>query len=184
MKERSEEEKIPFRLEDYKNEEDVFPIAYSLSEEEKKNFPNLLDYRELSFEGKLTPAGSLYTLSLSLLGKVILKDSHDFEDKPFEVDDTVDLTIAPDDPENSDLVAEPDGSYDLKGCLLALLFDAIPKNFSTVPLKKIETPLYTLMSEEEYNASKGKNSAFDGLDESAFEDQEDGSEEEKNSDRK
>ncbi|MDD6241231.1 MAG: hypothetical protein PUA93_06610 [Eubacteriales bacterium] len=178
-----DESRIPFRPEEYKNQlGEEFTLPYSLTEKESRNFPNLVDFGDLVFSGILENSGNLSTLTLFLKGTIHLKDVHDFQVKPFSIDDEVDLTLSPDDPENSDLLPEEEGSYDLKGSFLALLFDAIPSNFSTVPLKRVETPLFTLMSEDEYNATHKPSSdnGFSSLSEEDFPDQgEDMDEEEK-----
>ena len=46
---------------------------------------------------------------------------------------------------------------------MALLFNAIPMNYSEVELEKIQTADYVLMSEEEYEKERGKNNPFADL---------------------
>lgn len=164
-------DRIPLNLSDYAKEGSYdIPLPFALTEKEVKYFPNLVDLGDLAFEAKLVNARSVYSLTLTGNGTIHLKDAHDFKTKPFKVEEEVDLTLSPDDPENTDLETDDDGIYDLRGSLLALLFDAIPKNFSTVPLKRIDTPLFTLMSEDEYNAERQNkpSNAFSDLDADDF----------------
>jgi hypothetical protein len=145
--------------------EEEIPIDFTLTETEKKSFFSLVDCGTLEIRGILTGSNDLYRLVLKADGDITLKDAHDGKEKPFTVKDEIELAIDPFDEENSDLMKDKDGNYDLRGSILALLYDAIPRTFSTVPLTRCTTDDYVLFSEEEYEEEKRKrNNPFAGLD--------------------
>lgn len=136
------------------------PLSFSLTEEEKRAFPNLISLEGVSLTLDITGTNHLFTVTILASGQAKVKDAHDGKERAIPVDDSVDVVVSPDDLENSDLVPDTDGNYDLRGAVLALLFDAIPDNYSEVPLKTVTTEDYTLMSEEEYNRRKAQRSPF------------------------
>jgi hypothetical protein len=158
--------RIPLDLASFSGEEEELDLDFDLTDDEKKAFQNVLDFKEIVLKGYLSGADNLYKLTLTCKGSILLRDGHDFKRKDlYSLDDQVDLTIDHIDEENSDIHPEPDGSYDLRSSLIALLYDAIPKNYSEIPLKKIVTDDYTLLSEEENERQKNAgNNPFAVLD--------------------
>jgi hypothetical protein len=161
--------RIPLNLAEYHSAaEEEIPLDFALSDSERQSFPNLLSIADLALYASLSGASNLYTVTVFAKGTVTLRDAHDGKERTVPIDDSVDAAILPNDEENSDLLPDPDGTYDLRSTILALLFDAIPKNYSEVPLRRIETDDYVLMSEEERerekNAQSNPFSALDGAD--------------------
>lgn len=151
--------------------EEEYQLDFTLTEEEKKSFPNLVSMDDVKYFLKAEEASGYYSLNLRAVGDVILKDSHNGEERTIRLDDDADITLVPSKPEESDLEPDADGVYDLRGSILAILFNAIPKNYSTVILSKTFGENYVLMSEEEYYKEKmeKKSNAFSDLDSEDFE---------------
>ncbi len=139
-------------------EGDAYDLDFELTEKEKKYFPNLLSLNDSSYVLEVLSLGKLSSLVVSVVGDVTLLDAHDGAERTYHLDDSVEITIATDDDENSDILPDDDGLYDLRGSILAILFNSIPQNYSEVPLTKIVHENYVLMSEEEYEAEKKKRS--------------------------
>lgn len=142
-----------------------YDLDFQLTDKEKKYFPNLISLGDLKFYMSVISSGTLYSLVIHEEGEIKLSDCHDMTEKTYPLNDEVEVIINPSDEENSDVLADDDGLYDLRGSILALLFNTIPQNYSEVPLTKIKGENYVLMSEEEYEKEKKKNSnAFSALD--------------------
>lgn len=142
----------------------VYEIDFELTDEEKKSFPSVISFESLVVEEELVSTNYIYVVNLRVYGKVILLDSHDPKNHiPYEFDDDMDITVSPLDLDNSDILPDSDGQYDLRGSILALLFDAIPLSYSETELTKIVTDDYILMSEEE-KRRESHSSPFDVLD--------------------
>lgn len=141
------------------------PIEFELLDEEKKTFPNLISLDELSLSAKITASSDYYTLALSVKGSARVRDAHNGVERTLPFDDGFDLVIAPHDEESSDILPDEDGQYDLRGSILALLYDAVPDSYSEVPLTEVKTDDFILMSEEEYaKRQEKKNNPFAALD--------------------
>lgn len=170
-----DENRIPLDIRDYSHtSHDEFDIeGFEFTPSEHKYVPNFVDMGDCVIHVEVLNAISMMTLTLSLEGACHLRDEHDGSIIEYELEDSVDVIIAPESEEDNDIEPDEDGVYDLRGSILALLFDAIPKNYSEVPLKKIEKDNYVVMSQEEYLASKTHApSAFDNLDLDDFPDNE------------
>ena len=142
------------------------PVEFELLDEEKKTFPNLISLDELVLSAKITSASDYYTISLALKGSARVRDAHNGVERTLPFDDDFDLVIAPHDEESSDILPDEDGQYDLRGSILALLYDAIPDSYSEVPLTEVKTDDFVLMSEEEYAKKQAKkNNPFAALNE-------------------
>ncbi len=145
-------------------EGNVYDLDFELTDKEKKYFPNLLSLNDTAFALEVLSLGKISSLVVTVNGDITLLDAHDLSQRAYHLDDSVEITIATDNEDNSDLLPDDDGLYDLRGSLLALLFNDIPQNYSEVPLTKIEHENYVLMSEEEYEEEKKKRSnAFSDL---------------------
>ncbi len=172
MKEK--DERILLDLGQYNVSEGDIPLDYSMNEREKKNFPDLVSMDDLELTAHISGASDLYTLTLSAEGTITVRDVHDGKHKKLDIEDSMEATIAPKDPDNSDLLPEPDGNYDLRSAILALLFDCIPTNYSSVPLKRVETADYVLISEDEYEEEKkNRTNPFSSIEEEDYSDEED-----------
>ncbi len=164
--------RIPFDVREYNRKNiSTFEIDdFEFTVDELKYVPNFHSMDKAKISISVLNAGSMMTLSLTVFGECKLVDSHDGNIIPYELDDSVDVIIAPDNEEENDIFPDDDGIYDLRGSVLALLFDAIPKNYSLVPLKKVECDNYTIISEDDYRKEHSKAvSAFGELDESDYE---------------
>lgn len=126
------------------------PVDFTLTEAEKKAFPNLIEFTSLDISAKVTAANEYFTVSLFAKGEAKVKDAHGGEIRTLPIEDGVDVLIAPSDLEQSDILPDVDGVYDLRGSILAVLFDAIPDTYSETPFERVETEDYVLMSQEEY----------------------------------
>ena len=136
-------------------------VTLSLTEKEKKLLPLLVSSSNLSFVVRVIALSSIIELNLSVEGDCILEDAHTHEEITYPLSDSVDVVLGVD--EDADILPEEDGGYNLRGAFLALLFNAIPMNYSEVELEKIQTDDYVLMSEEEYEKERGKNNPFADL---------------------
>ena len=164
-----DDDRIPFDLKEYQNQSSFsFSFVLNLNEREKAFFPNLISLGDLTFYVDGLNANGMMSLVLSCEGDISLSDAHDHTKIDYSVDDDVEVIIAPNDEESNDILPDEDGIYDLRGSCLALLFDAIPQNYSLVPLETVVTDDYVLMSEDEYNRRKASKNAFSALDEEDF----------------
>ena len=149
-------------------DDEYFDVDFTLTENEKNYLMNLHSLEDCVFSVHVHEASSIYHLDISVEGNAVLVDAHNGELIDFPLEDSVEVVIDLNDPDSSDIEADEDSLFDLRGSFLALLYNIIPQNYSTVPLTRIETPDYVLMSEEEYEKQKGKSSAFSALDEKDF----------------
>lgn len=140
-----------------------YDIPFSLTEEEKKYFSNLISIESLSVSLIMHGASSLYNIELFVDGEVTLLDSHILKPVPYSFSDSVEVVISEKE-EESDIPLDENKEYDLRGSILALIFSCIPDNYSTVELTKIVTDDYTLYSEEEYLKEKQRrNNPFSDI---------------------
>lgn len=161
--------RIPFDLREYINRSSSsFDIDFSFTDEEKKYLTNLSSMDDCLIHVDVINSNSIFNLTLTSSADVYLIDSHNGEVVKYELDDNVDITINLNDDNDSDILPDNDGIYDLRPCVLALLYNAIPKNYSTIPLKRIDGDCYTIMSQDEYESSKSDN-PFSNLDYSDIE---------------
>lgn len=145
-------------------EGEAYDLDFELTENEKKYFPNLLSLNDTSFVLEVVSLGKLCSLVVYVDGDITLRDAHDNSERAYHLEDNVEIAIDTDNDENSDILPDDDGLYDLRGSVLAVLFNSIPQNYSEVPLTKIVHENYVLMSEEEYEEEKKKRSnAFSDL---------------------
>ena len=168
-----DEKRIPFDLrEACKKNCSSFEIeGFSFTEDEKRYIPYFHDLFKTRIFADVLNAGHLVTLTLSIEGECHLRDSHDGSLIEYELDDTVDVLLGSEKEEENDLFPDEDGIYDLRGSILALFYDAIPKNYSKVPLARIEKDNYVVLSEEEYEKEHQKaSSPFDVLDSDDYQD--------------
>lgn len=128
----------------------------SLTEEERRFFPNVQSLDSLLLTARILGQPPVYEAKLSLSGKAVLRDAHDGSSIPLDIDEEVDVVLDESEPENSDLLPEKDGRYDLRGTFLGLLHDALPASYSCVPLGYVETEDYVLMDEDEYEKRRRK----------------------------
>lgn len=159
--------RIPFDFRQYlkKNQTEFEVTDFQFTPDELKYVPSFHDFHEASIHVLVMNAGSMMTLTFSVEGTCHLVDAHDGNIVDYDLDDEVDVIIAPDNEEENDIFPDEDGIYDLRGCVLALLYDAIPKNYSLVPLKKVEQDNYVVISEDDYfKEHKKSSSPFDDLD--------------------
>lgn len=142
-----------------------YDLPFSLTDKEKGYFPNLLSLGDTSFVLMVQSLGTISSFVLKGVGVLLLQDAHNLEERNYSFSDSVEITIQSSDEENSDILPDSDGLYDFRGAILALLFNAIPQNYSEVPLTKIEHENYVLMSEDEYEKEKkARSNAFSALD--------------------
>lgn len=162
------ENRIPFDLRSFQSKKNSsFEIQnFSFTEAEKRYVPNFNSLDKAKIHVSVINAGDMFTLTFDVYGECSLIDAHDSSIIPYILDDSVDVIIAPNSEEENDIFPDEDGIYDLRGSVLALLYDAIPKNYSLVELTKIEKDNYVVMSEDEYKKEHQKNkNAFASLDE-------------------
>lgn len=168
-----DENRIPFDVRDFnkKNQAEFTIEDFAFTQEELKYIPNFVSLDEAQIFVSVLNAGNMITLTLHVEGNCLLKDAHNGEEIPYDLSDSVDVIIAPDNQEENDIFPDSDGIYDLRGSVLALLFDAIPKNYSEVPLETYSKDNYVVMSQEEYEKThkQKNNSAFDELNSEDFE---------------
>ena len=134
-----------------------------LTEEERRYFPNLVSLEDCLLEADILGAAPVFEAHVLLTGHATLHDGHDGSLVGLDIDDGVDLVLDLRNPDDSDLVPEKDGGYDLRGTFLSLLHDAVPSNYSKVPLRRVETDDFVLMSEEEYEDSRKRTNGFAAL---------------------
>lgn len=147
-----------------------YNVEFALTTKEKSYFPFLDNIDDLHFTLSVEGTSEVMHLPISCAGIVHLFDAHDGEKCDVELEDSVDVIIDTSHDENSDILPDEDGLYDLRGSILALLFNTIPQNYSEVELTRVEGNGYILMSEEEYEKERAKqNNPFAGLDDSSFE---------------
>ena len=140
-------------------------VDFFLTDEERAKFTNVEDFNELSVQETISGNKDCYVIRLDLYALVDLIDDHDNDRiDEIEINDDVEVTILPGDNESSDIVPDKDGAYDLRGSILALLFSAIPSNYSEVEFKN-KDPEFVVYSDSEYEKEKKKNtSPFSKLD--------------------
>ena len=130
-----------------------------------------------TFELELTPkessiyatkvAESAYLVSLELKVVVTILDDHDFKYKTFKKNVSDEIMVSQNEDIESDVEFDTTGSIDFRPIALALYYDAIPTNYSTTKLSKKIINGIEIVSEDEYQASKGNafsNIEFDDED--------------------
>lgn len=160
--------RIPFDVRDYQNASGFsFDIeGFQFTDEEHNYVPNFLSMHEALLHVEGHNAGHMVSLTLSVEGKCLLKDAHTHKEVEYPLDDSVDILFHSENEDENDILPDKDGIYDLRGSVLALLFDAIPKNYSEVPLQRYEEDNFVVMSQDEYEREHQKNaSPFRDLDE-------------------
>lgn len=141
-------------------------IEFNITDDEKSYFPNLVSLNDTKITLSIMGSDSIFTLDLKVLGNITLIDAHTQKEINYPLEDNVQLNI--------DIKGESDvdvinGKYDLRGAILALLYNSIPLNYSKTKLTRIQTDDYILMSEEEYEKERSKNNPFSELDNYKFE---------------
>ena len=109
-----------------------------LTAEERKAFVNLLDFADGQLDVSLVGKSPVFQAHVLLSGNALVRDSHDGKERALPIEDGVDLVLDTKDDEESDLPLERDGTFHLRGTFLSLLHDAIPANYSEVPLTRID----------------------------------------------
>lgn len=127
-----------------------YNIPFKFTDSEKNVIGNLYDDSDLQIYMDVFPNTDKFSIILHCKGILKLIDSHTLDIVDYSLNDSVDLNIFLNDEKNSDIEKDQDGYYSLRGSILALLYSAIPQNYSLTKLSKIETDSYTLMSEDEY----------------------------------
>lgn len=161
--------RIPFDLRDCGNKvKTSFDFDFDFTDEEKNYLKNYdsMDYCVVYVD--VINSNSIVNLNINVEASLYLIDAHNLKKVNYELNDKVSIVINLNSDEDSDILPDNDGIYDLRPVVIALLYNAIPKNYSTVELKKVVTDSYTIMSQAEYEDSKN-NSPFDCLDSSDFE---------------
>lgn len=164
-----DENRIPFLPGSLNQKLNVpFPVEFEITEEEKSHCKNVYDFPSVEVTETITGNKDCYLIRFDLDAVVDLIDSHDSERiDEIEVNDSVEITILPGDDENSDILPDSDGIYDLRGPILALLYSSVPENYSEVEMKNVEG--FKVYSESEYQKEKKKkNSPFASLDPDDF----------------
>lgn len=136
-------------------------IDFSFTDEEKDEIlkSGVLDVFDPQISYTLQGSNQVYVLVLEATCTYTIIDNHNLEPVSVEVSDTTEITIDEIDEENSDVEKGSDGRYDLRSSIFSLLYYMIPFDYSSVPLSKIETSDFTLMSEAEYQKEKKNQSS-------------------------
>ena len=139
-----------------------FSLAKNLKESEHYNI--ILSEEEMSILTSLDHFDNIkayYTLSGSddyfngycqVSGVCYLKDSRDIShliEYPFSND--VDFVISLSDEENSDILPEEDGSYDIRPVILALIYDSIPSYYTETDLNSLDDDGTSYFTESEFD---------------------------------
>lgn len=157
--------RIPLVLNNGEKNNQQVELDIELTEDEKKAFSNTVDeFQSIHVSYSLSGNQSCFVVYLSLNADIDYIDAHDTTRiDELEIENEIELTILPNDEENSDIVKDKDGIYDLRLSILGLLYSSIPNNYS-----EIENDLnseFKVMSEEEYQKEKkASNSPFASLD--------------------
>lgn len=118
--------------------------------------PNVKKVNEITASIYATKvAESAYLVSLELHVFVELIDDHDFKNKPFKKTVSDEMMVSQNEDIESDVEFDNNGAIDFRPIALALYYDAIPTNYSTTRLSKKVINGIEIVSEDEYEASKG-----------------------------
>lgn len=127
-----------------------------LTPKELKVTPNVKDVKTLEASIYATKvAESAYLVSLELKVVVTILDDHDFKYKTFKKNVSDEIMVSQNEDIESDVEFDTTGSIDFRPIALALYYDAIPTNYSTTKLSKKIINGIEIVSEDEYQASKG-----------------------------
>ena len=119
---------------------------------------------------RLNDEGRTFELELTpkeLKVVVTILDDHDFKYKTFKKNVSDEIMVSQNEDIESDVEFDTTGSIDFRPIALALYYDAIPTNYSTTKLSKKIINGIEIVSEDEYQASKGNafsNIEFDDED--------------------
>lgn len=157
--------RIPFVL-GSKNQKLNEPIEFevTLTDEEKDEMKGLVkEFSPISVIETITGSQDCFVITLEIEADIDYIDSHDINRiDELIISNDAEITILPNDSENSDILPDKDGIYDLRPVILALVSSSIPNNYSEVESKEGEFHIYSV---EEYEKEKAKkNSPFDALD--------------------
>lgn len=146
-----------------------YSFNFEFTDEEKNYVKQFSSFLDTEIDVNISSYGDIYHIELSIDGPIELLDFHTAKTITYEINDSVEVIVNLENPEESDIEVDEDGIYDLRGCVLALLYNAIPKNYSESELSVYSSDNYVVMSEEEYKKQKKSNSPFDELDETDYE---------------
>lgn len=116
-----------------------FPFEL-LDEEMDRLFKDVKSIDEIYVSGHLLGASNIYNLKLMIQGQATLLD-----DKKIDLENDVDIVIDLKDINNSELIPLDDGKYDLRGEILALLYDSVAKN----TVSHDENSFYSIVYQDE-----------------------------------
>ncbi len=153
-------------LDKLKSTDTPVELEYSISDEELAEFlkTGILQIFEPHIFYTLKRSSQISVLSLEATCSYTIIDNHTLEPVSLDVTDKTDVTIDEVDDDNSDIQRGSDGRFDIRPTIFSLLYYMIPFDYSEVPLTRIETPDYTLMSETEYLKEKvDQNNPFASL---------------------
>lgn len=157
--------RIPLVLNSSDKANQQVELDIELTDDEKKAFINRVDeFQSIHVSYSLSGNQSCFVVYLSLNADIDYIDAHDTNRiDELEIENEVELTILPKDAENSDIVPDKDGIYDLRPSILGLLYSSIPNNYSEIDNDSDSE--FKVMTEEEYQKEKKKsNSPFALLD--------------------
>ena len=123
------------------NKSEYLEFPFELLDEEKDRlFKDVKSIDEIYVSGYLLGASNIYNLKLMIQGQATLLD-----DKKIDLENDVDIVIDLKDINNSELIPLDDGKYDLRGEILALLYDSIAKN----TVSHDENSFYSIVYQDE-----------------------------------
>lgn len=155
------ENRIPLDVRDFQNSASFdFDIPdFQFTKKESGYVPEFLSMHEAVLHVQGHNAGHMISLTISVEGKCLLRDAHSHKEVEYPLSDSVDVLLHSENEEENDILPDKDGIYDLRGSVLALMFDAIPKNYSEVPLERYEEDNFVVMSQDEYEREHAKSSS-------------------------
>ena len=123
------------------NKSEYLEFPFELLDEEKDRlFKDVKSIDEIYVSGYLLGASNIYNLKLMIQGQATLLD-----DKKIDLENDVDIVIDLKDINNSELIPLDDGKYDLRGEILALLYDSVAKN----TVSHDENSFYSIVYQDE-----------------------------------
>ena len=143
---------IDFNLAKNSKESDVFDIK--LTSDEESVISNLDHFEKIEAYYTINGSDSFYNGECFIKGICYLKDARDISKVikyPFEND--VDFQIQLDDLDNSDLLPENDGNFDIRTVILALIYDAIPSFYTESELSSSDDSI-NYFTEDEFDKNK------------------------------
>lgn len=141
---------IDFNLAKTSKESEVFDIE--LTEPEKSVISNLDHFEHIEAYYTINGSDNFYHGDCYIKGLCYLIDSRDISKKvPYEFNNDVDYQIQIDDEENSDLLPEDNGKYDMRTVILALIYDAIPSFYTDTKLEDNNGEGVNFLTEEEFD---------------------------------